>query len=123
MAEAAERFRKRAAEENRGRAPRGWRYSSELKALAGSYWRAALTDGLDVGSAAAELGVSVASLSRWVRSLARSEGSGSRLWPVEIVDVEATSVVSGRHVVVTPDGYRIEGLDLAGVERLLGVLR
>jgi hypothetical protein len=121
MVEEAERFRRRAAAENRGRAPRGWRYSSELRALAGSYCRAALAGDSDVASTAAELGVSVASLSRWVRAAPRGESSG--LVPVEILDVEAIPVQPGHHSVVTPGGYRIEGLSFSEVERLLGTIR
>ena len=85
MVEGAERFRRRAAEENRGRAPRGWRYSSELRALAVSHCRATQAEGSDIGSAAAALGVGVATLSRWVEATVGIESPA--LWPVEILDV------------------------------------
>ena len=65
------------------------------------------------------LGVSGWSLSRWVK--------GSR-WragfrPVEVVEAPEPRRDESKVVVVSPQGYRIEGLDVEGVVRLLSVAR
>lgn len=42
--------------------------------------------------------------------------------PVEVVVAEAAVVAQERLVLVSPGGYRIEGLSLAAAAQLLGVL-
>jgi transposase len=103
-------FRKRSREENRGRTRAGRRYSRQLRRDAVAYLERKKRDGASVEQVASELGVSVLSLSRWSGEQARV---GS-LVPVEVVVPESTELS-----VVTPGGYRIEGLSEESVVRLV----
>lgn len=104
-------FRKRSGEENRGRARGGRRYSRQLRVDAVAYLERKRRVGASVEQVASELGVSVLSLSRW----SREEASGGSLVPVEVVAAETSAELS----VVTPGGYRIEGLSEESVVRLV----
>lgn len=99
-------FRKRARRENAGRGGTSLRYSRELRATGVVYLKRKKLEGYGLERVASELGVSNWSLSRWA---SESEGVLRR---VEVVDPEA----SGELSLVTPRGYRIEGLS---EERLL----
>jgi len=107
----AKSFRKRSREENRGRSRVGRRYSRQLRGDAGAYLERRKGSGASVEQVASELGVSSVSLSRWSQATVRS---GSVV-PVEVVENESTPELS----LVTPRGYRIEGLSEATVVRLV----
>ena len=104
-------FRKRAREENRGRKGLGRRYSRQLRLDAVAYLKRKKRDGASVEDVASELGVSNWSLSRWVQE---SERNGVVV-PVELAQVEARTELS----LVTPGGYRIEGLSEQRLLRLV----
>ena len=104
-------FRKQAKEENRGRTGLGRRYSRSLRLDAVRYLKEKKREGESVAEVASELGVSIWSLSRWVRE---SESAGVVV-PVEVTDAEDSSELS----LVTPRGYRIEGLTEKRLIRLV----
>lgn len=118
MDERARRFRKRARLENRGRSGRRRRYSRSLQAEAVAYLRKRLKSGASTEAVASELGVSGWSLIRW----RRAEGSSS-LRPVEVVPDDAETGTNSAVTLVTPEGYRVEGLDRRDIGPLLETLR
>ena len=107
-------FRKQAREENRGRKGLARRYSRELRLDAVAYLNRKKRDGASVERIASELGVSNWSLSRWARE---SERLGVVV-PVEVTASEESKELS----LVTPGGYRVEGLSEEGLVRLVGRL-
>ena len=115
------RFRKEARKENGGCTGKRRRYSRGLRAEGVAYLRERMKQGASFETVVSELGVSGWSLVRWRRGV--SAEKSSKLQPVEEVservDDASTSAVS----VVTPDGYRIEGLDRGEVASMLELLR
>ena len=107
----AEEFRKRAREENRGRARIRWRYSGRVRMVAMVHLRRALEAGGSLSGAARALGVRPLTLKRWQES----EAAQARLRPVEIVEESLAS----KTVLLSPRGYRVEGLSEEGLRRLL----
>ncbi len=97
----ARRFRRRVRAENGGRRGTRLRYSKKLRAEAMRYLERRRREGVSAEQAASELGVSGWSLSRW------SRGSSRNLRRVEVVE---TAEPSSPLTLVTPGGYRIEGL-------------
>jgi hypothetical protein len=70
-----------------------------------------------LGRVAAELGVTAMSLQRWLE-----QGEPARFRPVE-VEPEAVAISQGRGLVlITPRGYRVEGLEAETLSSLLRVL-
>ena len=104
-------FRKRVRGENTGRRGRSLRYSGELRMEAVSYLARKKRDGIGLDRVASELGVSSWSLSRWVQESERRGG----LVPVEVTEAEESREMS----LVTPRGFRVEGLSEEGLLRLL----
>ena len=102
-------FRKQAGEENRGRRGLGRRYSGQLRLAAVAYLRRKKGEGESLERVASEL-VSHWSLSRWVRE---SVAAGV-LRPVEVEEVS-----SNEFSLLTPRGYRVEGLSEESVVRLV----
>lgn len=115
------RFRKRARLENRGRSGKRRRYSRNLQAEAVAYLRERTKGGASTEAVASELGVSGWSLIRWRRGL-RAGGSSS-LRPVEVVPDVAEAAKSSTVTLVTPDGYRVEGLERREIGPMLETLR
>ena len=101
-----------AIEESRGGKKR-WRCPSSLRSEAVSYLKARRESGSLLSSLSVELGISGATVSRWLE-----EGSGE-LRPVRVTDAP---VLSGELRLVTPRGYRIEGLCVASAAALLARL-
>ena len=120
MEEEARRFREEAARYNRGRKGVSRRYPETLRDLAVSYCSARQQRGGNLSKIARELGINGWSLNRWVR------GTKKR---AEFVKVEVQSPIDTNSscafpcVLVTPEGYRVEGLTVEGVGHLLLVLR
>lgn len=98
----------------------GLRVPNPLRALAVRYVRWSLSRGSSLVSVAARLGVSRLTLSRWLEESGPESPEPFR----EVVIRELPAPVS-RSVLtlVTPEGYRIEGLDAASLVSLLRSLR
>jgi transposase-like protein len=92
----------------------GRRYPAELRALAAALARERREEPL--ARVAADLGVSAVSLQRW---LEQGEPVGFR--PVEIEPGPATVPARGL-ALITPRGYRVEGLEAGVLVSLLRVL-
>jgi len=80
-----------------------------------------MKDGASAERVASELGVSGWSLSRWRRGL--SSEKKPTLRPVQVVAEYAEEETKPMVTVVTPDGYRIEGVERDDVGRMLESLR
>lgn len=117
----ARRFRKQVHVENGGRSRIRRRYSRSLRAEAVAYLRERKKGGASAATVASELGVSGWSLSRWRRGL--SSAKNSTLRPVEVVPEFAEEETKPLLTLVTPDGYRVEGLQQDDVGRMLESLR
>lgn len=113
MKSLVEEFRSGARRANRGRSRLARRYGPELRSLAVRYLVAARSGGRGFDEIAAELGVNSLTLRRWSAS-----SSGFR--EVEVVDAGAAPA---SYVVVTPDGFRIEGLELGRAIEVVRALR
>ena len=115
------RFRKQARLENGGRSGRRRRYSRSLRSQAVAYLRAQKQRGSSWKTVASELGVSGWSLNRWSRRANVDQTFDLRA--VEVIpkgdEVRTNLVVT----LVTPDGYRIEGLSGLEVRSVLEALR
>lgn len=90
------------------------RYPEELRRQAGAYVRARLASGAKRAAVSAELGVPAITLARWAAA------SGFRTVAVEAEEAKPT----GRRdlVLVSPGGFRVEGLELSEVAALLRVV-
>jgi Transposase len=105
--ETLERFRQQARAENRGRRGHRRRYSRELRELAVRYRSERI--GVGVAQVASELGISGQTLHHWLHPAA---GGFRRVGVIE-------SPARRELVVVTPGGWRIEGLELEELSVLL----
>ena len=112
------RFQDQAREENEGRRGVQNRYSMELRREAVAYLTKRKRDGASVVRVAAELGVSGWSLVRWSRE---SDG-GAALRRVKVSEKEPVRR-DEELTLVTPEGYRIEGLDGRSAREFLEALR
>ena len=88
------------------------RYPSELKTSILKHARSQRSKQISRGVIAAELGLSVTTLHGWLYA----ERPESKLKPV-IVNSATNSLASV--VLITRDGHRVEGLDVAGMAQLL----
>jgi transposase len=109
-----ERFRKAVATYFGGRAGRGARYPEDLQEEAVVLARSGMLSGKSLGSVARELGVGSITLTRWL------QGARETLRPVEVQEEESGEVSS--LALVAPSGWRIEGLRLEDLPKLLRVL-
>jgi len=112
-----EQFRSAVARSLGGRPGRGARYREDLRQEAIALARTGLLEGKSLGRVAEELGIGPATLTRWLER----GGAGEPLRPVE-VQREAEPGQAFPLVVVTPSGWRIEGLRLADIPELLRAL-
>ncbi|MGH2608352.1 MAG: hypothetical protein ACRDHF_04620, partial [Tepidiformaceae bacterium] len=97
------------------------RYPPRLRQEVTAYALRRIASGASLKLIASETGASLSTLQRWVR------GAPRRRWRrVELAE-PAAAAVGGREpmgaVLVSPGGYRIEGLDVAGLASLLRGLR
>jgi transposase-like protein len=99
-----------------------WRCPLELRSRIVEYARSCREQGWTVGDIAAGLGLVESTLARWLRRGAAELQPGFR--PVAIVasDDRASSPAAALRL-VTPHGYRVEGLDADTLAYLLQVLR
>lgn len=107
------RFREEASRQGVGRV--GRRYPAPMRALAVALARERSREPL--GRVAADLGVSVLSLQRWIE-----QGEPARFRPVEVEPESVARLRSGGLVLITPRGYRVEGLETETLSSLLRVL-
>ena len=91
------------------------RLSAELRAEASTYARTRSSQGATQAEIAAELGVSVVSVGRWLRDGRDQERTA--LVPVSIVADVVDS--PSAYEVVTPRGLRVVGLDMRALCTLL----
>jgi transposase-like protein len=108
------RFRQEASQQ--GAFAVGRRYSAELRRLA----VAVVEEHRDVplSRIAGELGVSIVSLQRWVE-----QEQPASFRPVQVrLEADSEAPATGALVLITPRGYRVEGLDIASLTALLGRL-
>lgn len=108
----------------RGEAGQGRRYPKALVGLALRFAEAAATAGWSQREIADRLELPVATLTRW-RNREGPGGEGERLHEVVVVARQPAGAGEPRDVVavVTPDGFRIEGLGVGSVAPLLEALR
>jgi hypothetical protein len=92
----------------------GRRYPAELRALAIAAVQERRQEPL--GRVAADLGVSAVSLQRWLE-----QGETAVFRPVEIEPIPAAAPAGGL-ALITPRGYRVEGLEAGVLISLLRVL-
>jgi transposase-like protein len=95
---------------HRGHAASQVRYPDELRAEVIAVARAGRTAGRSLHRLAREIGVSAPTLMEWLRRPARGQ-----LRQVAV----APAPVTTNPVLVTPHGFRIEGLDLVGLVTVL----
>jgi hypothetical protein len=108
----------------RGEVGRGRRYPHEMAALAVRFAEGALAAGWSQRRIAQRLEIPLATLARWRRGDGRREEVGLH----EVVltgepDAERQEPGGAGVVMVTPDGFRIEGLSIGAVASLLEALR
>lgn len=117
-------FREAAAQANQGRERQGWRYDANLKAMAVDYCRERREQGWSFVEIARHLGISVLTLSRWLNAVPPS-GVRDSFRPVEVVAEAAVvapqSPTPAPLSVVTPGGFRIEGLSWPQVLELVEI--
>ena len=109
MQRRAAQFRESVRAGNGGRQERR-RFSGEQREEALAYLEARRLDGVSVASVAAELGIGKTTLERWRRRR------------TSFVRVEAVAADGATVCVVSPSGYRIEGLSLDQAAELLSRL-
>ncbi len=115
-----DQFRKEAAGRKRGVRRGSSGYPEGMKQFAVAFATESISGGGTVSGAAKELGVSEVTLSKWMESGDLGDrGGGFR----EVV-VEAPMVALGRGTIalVSPSGFRVEGLDLQSAATLLKTL-
>ena len=115
------RFRKQVRLENRGRSEYVDVIHGVCAREAVAYLGERMKGGASAEAVASELGVSGWSLSRWRRGL--SSEKKPTLRPVQVVPEFAEEEPKPVVTVVTPDGYRIEGVERDDVGRMLESLR
>ena len=100
---------------HRGHAAGQVRYPDELRAEIIAVARAGRSAGRSLYRLARQIGVSAPTLIEWLRRPTRGH-----LRQVAVAPATVTTMTSTRNpVVVTPHGFRIEGLDLAGLVTVL----
>lgn len=113
-------FRKAAVAENRDRTGLRRRYSAAARHHAIAYWQQQRRRGVGVRRVAAALGVAQWSLHRWIRAATAERP----FRPVTVVPAEPeTGAVATVTLRITPEGPRIDGLDVESAARLIRLLQ
>jgi hypothetical protein len=115
MDDRVRRLRSRLKAVGHGRAPRGIRYPAELRTEVVELARAAPSAGMSAGALAKLLGLPPGTITRWGRHVPRQRLRRIRITPT----LPAVVSPSSAPVLVTPQGWRIEGLDVATLLRVL----
>lgn len=117
MQDRAQRFKTLVRQLMGGRRGRGVRYPQAVRLEAVAFAHEALASGASLSGIATSLGIGEVTLSRWLEP----ERVGLR--EVEILGAEPARMPAAAGVVlVSPSGFRVEGLELAQVAELLRVL-
>ncbi len=99
----------------RGRAPRGVRYPVALRAEVIGLAREGQGAGMRAGALAKQLGLPLGTITRWGRHVRRQRWRRIAMAPA----LPAVLLPPSAPVLVTPQGWRIEGLDVATLLRVL----
>ncbi len=120
MADRFTSLRLQVARSLRGGRSRATRYPVTARREAVRLARTESARGIAVAATARALGLRPRTLGLWLRSHRRP-----RLRRVEVVEASSRQPINSeaRVSVVTPQGYRVEGLDLSSLVRLLQELR
>ncbi len=121
MDEKARSFRKAVESHQRQRAGKAIRYGDELRRGAVEFARLARAEGVSLLQCSRLLGVGYKSLHRWMQTT-KPGVTATSLRPVELAIGAEVTGDADRLVLVTPGGFRIEGLarpDLAALVQLL----
>jgi hypothetical protein len=119
MSVTIDHFRKEAARRKRGVRRGASGYPAELRRFAVAFATEAFAGGGTVGTAARELGVSEVTLSKWMDG---GEVPDDREGSFREVIVEEVIAPRAALSLLTPAGYRVEGLDLPSAAALLKAL-
>ena len=118
MTKELERFRDEVRRLKARSKENGLRYSVEMKAFGAEYGKSRVRDGVRPAKIALELGVNVATLCKWMEmgDICKSRKSrGFRAVRVEQYKDESTELVT----MVSPGGFRLEGLSVRSAALLL----
>jgi hypothetical protein len=115
MDDRVRRLRSRLEALSRGKAPRGVRYPVELRTEVIALAREAPGAGLRAGALAKQLGLPPGTITRWSRHVPRRRLRRITIAPA----LPALLPPPSAPVLVTPQGWRIEGLDVATLLRVL----
>lgn len=115
MDDRVRRLRSRLEALSRGRAPRGVRYPVEIRAEVVGLTREAYGAGVGARALAKQLRLPLATITRWERHVPRQRLRQITIGPTRPEGVSAPSAP----VLVTPQGWRVEGLDVATLLRVL----
>lgn len=88
------------------------RYSQEMKVFAVDYTKDEVAGGSSFNRCVKTLGLAEATLTRWM------EAAGGHFRPVRM-HKENSSIQNGSVTLVTPEGYRLEGLSIRDAVNLL----
>jgi hypothetical protein len=116
MRDVGEEFRRRARSQGLGTV--GARYPEDLRGLALACWRQASEEGRSRREVAASLRIGAGTLARWIAVASESPAVES----MPEVRVSGSLAAAGVGVVITPRGYRVEGLTVPDLALLLPVL-
>lgn len=99
------------------------RYPADLKEIVVEYGRARREEGVSVYQIAQDVEVPEPTVARWLKSAATAATTSTALLPVRVKPDEPVSPMpaAGGPVVVTPRGWRVEGLSVADIAGLLQV--
>lgn len=97
-----------------GATPRATRYPPDLHQEILTYVAEQSALGASVSATASALGLRTATLYLW-----RRQSHRRCMRPVHLVEPTAAAATVARAVVITPEGWRIEGLDIDSIVRLI----
>ncbi len=115
MDDRVRRLRARLEALSRGKARRGVRYPVELRAEVVRLAREAHGAGVQTGALAKQLGLPPGTITRWGGYVPHQRLRRIRIAPVSPAVVSSPAAP----VLVTPQGWRVEGLDVATILRVL----
>jgi transposase-like protein len=101
----------------------GKRYPAELKARLAEYARRRRAAGANFARISEDLGVSYDTVCRWCTSREAEQGSALAARARSLVPVEIVAEGRSPIAIVSPSGFRLEGLDLAEAVAALRELR
>ena len=111
------------AEHVGARRSKKWRCPPELRSRIVEYARSCREQGRTVGDIAADLGLIESTVARWLRREAAELKAGFRSVAIVASEDRLAPHTTGALRLVTPNGYRVEGLDADTLAYLLEVLR